>query len=88
MSAIFDRAASIADRHERLFTIGGAIWLALSCAAYARFIDLPEIPFVTDRNAWMFSGAYNAIWWGFIHPQIDKRRAGASDERDGESEIS
>ena len=62
-------------RHERLFGIAGMVWLAISCASYARFIDLPDIPFVTDEMALYFSAAYNAAWWGFLRPAIERRRA-------------
>lgn len=75
-----------AIRHERIFTIAGAVWLAISCASWARFIDLPDIPFVTDRNAWMFSGAYNAVWWGVVHPQIDQRRKAIADNPAADTE--
>ncbi len=69
------RAAQFADRHERAIAVAGAIWLAISSASYAFDLKLPEIPFVTDENAWMFSGGWNAAWWGFIRPAIEKRRA-------------
>ena len=62
-------------RHERLFGIAGMIWLAVSCASYARFIDLPDIPLVTDEMALYFSATYNAGWWGFVRPAIERRKA-------------
>ena len=61
-------------RHERLIGIAGMVWLAVSCASYARFIDLPDIPFVTDEMALYLSAAYNAGWWGFVRPAIDRRK--------------
>lgn len=67
-------AAGFALRHERVLGIAGAIWFALGCASYARFIDLPRIPFVTDRYAFWLSGAWNAVWWGFLHPRIEQRK--------------
>ena len=69
-------------RHERLFAIMGMVWLAVSCASYARFIELPNVPFVTDEMALYFSAAYNAGWWGFIRPAIERRRAALSVESD------
>ena len=62
-------------RHERLFGIAGMVWLAVSCANYARFIDLPDIPFVTDEMALYFSAAYNAAWWGFVRPAFERRKS-------------
>ena len=68
-------------RHERLFGIAGMVWLAVSCASYARFIDLPDIPFVTDEMALYFSAAYNAGWWGFVRPAIERRKAVLGSEK-------
>lgn len=82
-----DRAARFADRHERAITVAGAIWLAVTCASYVFRIPWPEIPFLTDDTAWMVSGGWNAVWWGFLHPAIEKRREknGQTNERLPES---
>ena len=72
---MFEAIARFAIRHERALTITGAIWFAISCASYAGFVDLPRIPFVTDRYAFWLSGAWNAIWWGFLHPRLARRKA-------------
>ena len=61
-------------RKERLFGIAGTLWLAASCANYARFIDLPDIPYVTDEMALYVSAAFNAAWWGFVRPAIERRK--------------
>ena len=86
--SILDRIAGFAIRQERAINILGIAWFALSCAITARFIAVPDwidIPYVTDRNAWALSGAWNALWWGFAKPAIDKRRealiAQSSDEQ-------
>ena len=87
MNRIWDRLASFAMRHEKALAIAGAAWLGLSSAVYARFVTLPEIPFLTDDMALWTSTAWNAGWWGFVHPQIDKRRkalAAAADEKEGQ----
>lgn len=72
-------------RHERSLGIAGAIWFAVSCASYARFIDLPAIPLVTDRYAFWLAGAWNGAWWGFLHPAVERRKrallAGQASER-------
>ena len=74
LDAIFDPIARFAVRYEKPLTYIGIAWFALSCAAMARFIPLPDIPYITDRNAWMFSGPWNALWWGFLRPQTLKRK--------------
>ena len=75
--SLWDRAAAFAVRHERSFTIGAAIWFWASLAVYARFITLPHIPFLTENMIWI-STAYNAIWWGFVRPELMRRKAALS----------
>ncbi|GEM_PF-4594846 len=84
MDRIWNGLASFAMRHEKALAIAGAAWLALSSAVYARFVALPEIPFLTDEWAIWTSAGWNAAWWGFIHPQIDARRKRLAAEADGE----
>ncbi len=55
-------------------------WFLLACAAAARFVTLPDIPLVTDRNAWMISGPVNALWWGWLRPELHRRKAALADE--------
>ena len=88
IEAAFTRAARFADEHEREITIVSGIWFAISCASYIPFIPIPDVPYITDKNAWMFSGGWNAVWWGFIHPAIDKRRTHAADSVEGAEEES
>ncbi len=73
--AALDKLAAIGASHERLLSIFGGLWLAVSCAVYARFISLPDIPFLTDQNAIFLAGGFNAVWWGFLRPAIEKRKA-------------
>ncbi len=61
-------------RANRALAILGVVWFAVSCAVYARFIDLPEIPFLTDRIALYLSGGWNALWWGFAKPYLERQR--------------
>ena len=74
MNAIWDAAIGFGERHRRAISIVSAIWFAFSCATWIPFLPIPEIPYVTDRNFWMLSGAWNAIWWGFAQPAMERRR--------------
>ena len=74
MSALLDRIAATATRHERLIAIIGGVWLFASWASYAGFVDLPEIPFITDRMAIFVSTGVNGVWWGFLRPAIEQRK--------------
>lgn len=71
---MIDRIIILADRHERLVAILGAAWLALGCAVYAKFIVLPDLPFLTDDFVLYSGAAYNALWWGFVRPAIERRK--------------
>ncbi len=62
-------------RFERPLSWIAVIWSVLSIAAYARFISLPDLPYITDRNAWMVAAPWNAIWWGLLRPEIERRTA-------------
>ncbi len=70
-----DRIVRSFVRYERFFGILGIIWLAMSSAAYARFLSLPKIPYLTDELALYLSAAYNAGWWGFLRPAIERRKS-------------
>lgn len=77
MNGIWDRWLRFAMRHERAIAIVGAIWFAFGCALAAGFLTLPdwlEIPYLTDRNAFWLTGAWNAAFWGLIHPKLEARR--------------
>ena len=74
MNTILDAAIRFGERHERPIAIAGGAWFVISCASWVPFIPIPEIPYLTDRNSWVFSGAWNGIWWGAIHPVLESRR--------------
>ena len=71
---MLDRIAGAANRHSKLVALLGFAWLAVSSAHSARFIELPDIPFVTDRMAMYAAAAWNGVWWGFLHPAIKRRQ--------------
>lgn len=70
---MLDDIVRLFERHKRIFSIVGAIWFALGCAFYARFLALPDIPFLTEEIALYTGAAYNAIWWGFARPALERR---------------
>ena len=74
MNALLDKAIDFGERHERPIAIAAGIWFAISCASWIPQLPVPEIPYLTDRNSWMLSGAWNAVWWGGVHPLLEKRR--------------
>lgn len=70
-----DTLVRFTARHTRAIEIVGGTWFVLSCAVYARFIDLPDIPLLTDELALYGSAVANAVWWGFVRPAFLKRQA-------------
>lgn len=79
MDSMLDRITAFSDRHRLAMSILGGVWFVLAWADTAKFIDLPTIPLVTDKAALWVSAAYNAIWWGFINPRIERRRKDCAD---------
>ena len=75
MDRLLNAIAAFAIRYEKPLSYIALAWFVVSCAATARFLPVPEIPYVTDRNSWMVAGPWNAIWWGFLRPAILKRKA-------------
>jgi hypothetical protein len=79
MTGALDRFLDFAARYKRPLLVVGGVWFVLSWANTARFIDLPEIPLLTGPGAIIASTVYNAIWWGFINPRIERRRKARAD---------
>ena len=74
MDDILTKVIDFADRHERAIDILSVAWFVISCASWLPILPIPEIPYVTDRNFWVTSGIWNAVWWGFAHPMINNHR--------------
>ena len=74
IKAVLKKAIELGAAYERPIAIASGLWFAISCASYIPFMMIPKIPYLTDSNSWMTSGAWNAVWWGFVHPMLEKRR--------------
>ena len=74
MSSVLNNLMDLGIGFERPLSIIGGVWFVASCAVYARFISLPDLPFLTDQTAVFVSAGYNAIWWGFLRPALEKRK--------------
>lgn len=73
--SLLDRVIDFEARHERVisFLLGG--WLFASCAVYARFITLPDIPHIDEGPIFFWgSAAFNAVWWGLARPALQRRK--------------
>ena len=75
ISAIIERVESRLAPHTRLIAIGAAIWFWLGVAIQARFVRLPDWPWIPPDWVVLWSGiAANALWWGFLRPALVARR--------------
>jgi len=74
IDATLTRIVRFAAKHDRALAIASGAWFVLSCAVWIPQLPIPEIPYVTDRNSWMLSGPWNALWWGFAYPALEKKR--------------
>ncbi|MGB5483991.1 hypothetical protein [Parasphingorhabdus sp.] len=87
MSSVLDNLADFGIKFEKPLSIFGGVWFVASCAVYARFISLPDIPFLTDQVAVFVSAGYNAIWWGFLRPAVEKRKTARLTQNDVGGEV-
>ncbi len=74
LDSAIDRVDEFISTHKKLVSVLSVAWMGLTCAIQARFISLPDIPFLTDKAAMWLSIGFNAVWWGFLVPRIDERR--------------
>ncbi len=76
MSKLVDSVLDFEERWERPITIVLGVFFAISCAVYARFITLPDIPRIDEQIIFFWGSAgFNAIWHGFARPVMLKRKS-------------
>lgn len=80
MEPVLTSAIRFGERHERTIAVLGGIWFVISCASWIPFIPIPRVPYLTDEYSWVFSAAWNGLWWGFAHPLLEKHRAAMDDQ--------
>jgi hypothetical protein len=71
---LYARFAHTAARHSVLFSGIALAWLWFSIAIWARWITLPDIPFLTDQQIATLGTVYNVGWWGILRPRIEKMK--------------
>jgi hypothetical protein len=75
INALIDYGDAVAARWRVPLTILSAAFFVLSCASYAGFVRLPELSFLSGLPVVIAAAAWNAIWWGFLYPRAERRRA-------------
>jgi len=74
IKTVLTKVVEFGEAYEREITIASGAWFCISCASWVPFMMIPQIPYITDTDSWMLSGAWNTLWWGFAHPMVEKRR--------------
>ena len=74
MIAAVDRFDAFVARHERACDVIAALWLAIGVAINARFITLPDLPFLSERGVFWAGVVINVLWWAVLRPKIERRR--------------
>jgi membrane protein implicated in regulation of membrane protease activity len=74
MDRVIDQVDVIAERFRKPIGAISVIWFALSCAVAARFLTLPDFIPLSETTQLMLSGLFNALWWGFLNPRVERRR--------------
>lgn len=69
-----DRIEARLAPHARTISIVAGLWFWLGIAFYAGFIRLPDWPWLPERAIFWAGIAFNAVWWGFARPAIERRR--------------
>lgn len=75
MIVTLHRVAQFAERRKKPISVLSAIWFVVTIMAHARVIKLPELEVLTGLPATFAAAAWNGVWWGYLRPQIEQRRA-------------
>lgn len=71
---LFDRLDEIAARHKKALSIVGGVWFVVGCAIASGMVRVPDLGIVSNRTALLIATLYNAVWWGYFYPRVEKRR--------------
>ena len=79
---LVDIADGLADRFRVPLSVLSVGWFALLCADYAGLVRLPKFVLIDGMPGLIASGLFNALWWGFLYPRAEKRRADRAAQAD------
>lgn len=74
LDGTLNRIADWSVRNSRIVSYASLAMTFVTGAVYARFITIPDIPYITEDMLFWGSIGWNAIWWGYIHGELQKRR--------------
>ena len=70
-----DALDDFAARFRVPISVVAGVWFVASWASSAQFIELPELAILTGTPGIVASSAFNGLWWGWLYPRIERRRA-------------
>lgn len=79
---IVDAADGFLARFRVPLSVASVAIFVLTCADYAGFVRLPSITLIDGMPGLIASGVYNAVWWGFLYPRAEARRASRAPQPD------
>lgn len=74
LARLIDRVKLRLAPHSRLISVLAAVWFWIGIAIQARFVPLPDLPRALEAGIFWAGVLVNAVWWGFLHPAIVRRR--------------
>ena len=74
LARTIDRIEALLAPRAKAVSIAAGIWFWLGIAVYARFIRLPQWPWLPEQALFWTGVVFNAGWWGFLRPAIERRR--------------
>lgn len=77
-----DRIESRLAPYSKGISIVAVIWFWVGIALQARFISLPELPWLSERAVFWAGVIFNAAWWSWLRPVIEQRRQTRVSERE------
>lgn len=69
-----DRADALIERHRMAASILASAYFWFGVGIQANFIDLPPIPYVSEKMVFWTGIALGTIWWAVLYPRIMQRR--------------
>jgi len=84
LAKAIDRIEARLAPYAKAISIAAVIWSWLGIALHARFVRLPDLPWLSDRAVFWAGVVFNAVWWGWLRPAIaNRRQARATAEIEG-----
>lgn len=75
LNRIIDRTEAALEPYGRALSVLAVAWFVFGIAVNARFVRLPEWPWLSAQTVLWAGVVFNAVWWGFLRPAIARRRA-------------